>query len=143
MLIEMKEAQTEIEKLRNKIVSNSLDEVLSSVVEINGVNVIKMRYDQLDLDGLRNTGDRIKNKMKSGVVVLGSAFGDKVNFIVTATQDVILKGIHCGNIIKEVAKIAGGGGGGRPDMAQAGAKDVNKIDEALRFSIKMIESQIK
>jgi alanyl-tRNA synthetase len=74
---------------------------------------------------------------------LGSSYGDKVNFIVTATKDVMTKGIHSGNIIKEVAKIAGGGGGGRPDMAQAGGKDISKINQALKAAISVIETQIK
>jgi alanyl-tRNA synthetase len=96
----------------------------------------------LDLEGLRNTGDMLKNKMGSGVVVLASAYGDKVSFIVTATKDVLTKGVHSGNIIREVSKIAGGGGGGRPDMAQAGGKDVSKINDALKSATKIVEAQL-
>lgn len=139
---ELKNAEKEIEQLRNKLVSSEVGDILSNVVEIKGVKVIAAQFDQLDMDGLRNTGDMLKSKLGSGVVVLGSGYGDKVSFIVTATKDVIAKGIHCGNIIREVAKIAGGGGGGRPDMAQAGGKDVSKISEALQYSNKVIEDQI-
>lgn len=140
---ELKNAQKEIEQLRSKLVSGSLDEVLSEAVEVKGIKVVKARFDQLDMEALRNTGDTIRNKMGSGVVVLGSGYEGKVSFVVMATKDVVSKGIHSGNIIKEIAKIAGGGGGGRPDMAQAGGKDLTKLDEALEHSIKVIEAQIK
>lgn len=140
---ELKTAQKELEQLRSKLVSGSLDEVLSKAVEVNGVKVVRARFDQLDMEALRNTGDTIRNKMGSGVVVLGSGYEGKVSFVVMATKDVVSKGIHSGNIIKEAAKIAGGGGGGRPDMAQAGGKDISKIDEALDYSIKVVETQVK
>jgi alanyl-tRNA synthetase len=143
MATELKVAQKELEQLRSKLVSNSLDEVLSKATEVNGIKVVKARFDQLDMEALRNTGDTIRNKMGSGVVVLGSGHEGKVCFVVMATKDVVSKGIHSGNIIKEVAKIAGGGGGGRPDMAQAGGKDISKIDEALDYSVKVIETQVK
>ncbi len=140
---ELKNAEKEIEQLRNKLVSGETEDVISKAVDIKGVKVVTARFDTLDIDGLRNTGDMLKNKIESGVVVLGSNYGDKVSFIVTATKDVMAKGIHSGNIIKEVAKVAGGGGGGRPDMAQAGGKDAAKINDALKAAIPVIEAQIK
>ena len=143
LAIELKNAEKEIESLRRKLISGSLDEILGKAVEIKGIKVVSARFDQLDMDGLRNTSDMIKNKIGSGVVVLGSDFGDKVSFVVTATKDVLDRGIHSGNIIREVAKAAGGGGGGRPDMAQAGGKDVSKINEALQSAIRVIEAQVK
>jgi len=139
---DIKNAEKEIEQLRSKLVSSSIDDVLSKAVEIKGIKVAIARFDQLDLEALRNTGDVIKNKLGSGVVVLASAYGGKVSFVATATKDVVAKGIHCGNIIREVAKATGGGGGGRPDMAQAGGKDVSKINEALQYAPKVIESQL-
>lgn len=140
---DLKNAEKEIEKLRNKLVSGETDDIIAKAADVKGVKVITARFDTLDMEGLRNTGDMLKNKIGSGVIVLGSGYGDKVSFVVTATKDVMSKGIHSGNIIKEVAKIAGGGGGGRPDMAQAGGKDVSKIDEALKSAIGVIELQIK
>ncbi len=140
---ELKNAEKEIEQLRNKLVSGEADEVISKAVEVKGVKVIAARFDTLDIDGLRNTGDMLKNKLESGVVVLASNYGDKVSFVVTATRDVLAKGVHSGNVIKEVAKLAGGGGGGRPDMAQAGGKDASKINDALKAAIPVIEAQIK
>lgn len=143
LMTEIKSNEKEIEQLRNKLVSGAIDEVISRAVDIKGVKVITARFDHLDIEGLRNTGDMLKNKLGTGVIVLGSGYDGKVNFVVTATRDVLDKGVHSGNIIKEVAKIAGGGGGGRPDMAQAGGKDVSKINEALQYSIKVIEGQVK
>ncbi len=140
---EIKNAEKEIEKLRSKLVSGSVDEVLSKTVEVKGIKVVTARFDQLDMEALRNTGDTLKNKLGSGVVVLATGYGDKVSFVVTATKDVLDKGIHSGNIIREVARVAGGGGGGRPDMAQAGGKDVSKIDEALKSAVSVIEGMIK
>lgn len=140
---ELKAYEKELEQLKNKLVSGAADDVLSNAADISGVKVVTARFDQLDMEGLRNTGDMLKNKLGSGVVVLGSSYGDKVSFIVTATKDVLGKGVHSGNVIKEVAKVAGGGGGGRPDMAQAGGKDISKIDQALKQALSVIESQIK
>jgi len=140
---ELKNAEREIEQLRNRLVSGEADEIISKAAEIKGVKVVTARFDTLDIDGLRNTGDMLKNRLESGVVVLASNYGGKVSFIVTATKDVLAKGVHSGNIIKEVAKTAGGGGGGRPDMAQAGGKDASKINDALKASLAVIDSQIK
>lgn len=143
LMAEIKNTQKELEQLRSKLVSGSLDEVLSKAPEIDGLKIITARFDQLDMEALRNTGDTIKSKMGSGVLVLASGYGDKVSFVAMATKDAVQKGINCGNIIKETAKTAGGGGGGRPDMAQAGGTDVSKIAEALKVAVKVIESQIK
>lgn len=140
---EIKDAEKEIEKLRSKLISGEVDSLLSGAVDVKGIKVVTARFEQLDMESLRNTGDTLKNKLGSGVVVLASSHGDKVSLVVMATKDVVQKGIHSGNIIKEAAKITGGGGGGRPDMAQAGGKDVSKIDEALKSAVKIVESQIK
>jgi alanyl-tRNA synthetase len=143
LMAEIKNTEKEIEQLRNKAVSSEIDSIITGAVDVKGIKVVTARFDQLDMEGLRNAGDTIKNKLGSGVVVLASCFGDKVSLIVTATKDLLGKGIHSGNVIKEIAKITGGGGGGRPDMAQAGGKDVSRIDEALKHAVKVIESQVK
>ncbi|MCX7842406.1 MAG: alanine--tRNA ligase [Clostridia bacterium] len=140
---ELKNAEKEIDLLRNKLVSGLLDDVLAKAVEIKGIKVVTARFDQLDMDGLRNTGDTLRGKLGSGVVVLGTGHGDKVSFVVMATKDAVERGIHSGNIIREVARVAGGGGGGRPDMAQAGGKDILKINEALEYAKTVIEGQVK
>ena len=92
---------------------------------------------------LKETADTLRDKVGSGVVVLSNVVDDKVNFVVTATNDVIDRGIHSGNIVREVAKIANGKGGGRPNMAQAGATDITKVDEALSYASEVIKSQVK
>jgi alanyl-tRNA synthetase len=142
LMSELRNAEKEIENLRNSLVSNSIDEILSRVVEVKGVKVLTARFDRLDMEALRNTGDKLRSKLGTGVVILASAQGQKVNFVAMATKDLLRKGIHSGNIIKAVAKAAGGGGGGRPDMAQAGGKDISKIDEALKLAIDVIEKQL-
>ncbi|TCO79072.1 alanine--tRNA ligase [Marinisporobacter balticus] len=140
---ELKAAHQEVEKLKNKIASGNIDEILQNAVEIENIKVIKYKLTGLDMDSLRNLGDQLKNKLGSGLVVLGAENDNKVNFIAMATEDMVRKGIHAGNIIKQIAKIAGGGGGGKPTMAQAGAKDVSKIDEALNHVIQVVKEQIK
>ena len=95
------------------------------------------------MENLRATGDMVRDRLQSGVVVLGAVNGDKVNFVAMATADCVGKGIHAGNIIKATAKAAGGGGGGRPDMAQAGGKQPEKIGEALQIAEQIIKSQVQ
>ena len=92
---------------------------------------------------LKDVADKLRDKLVSGVIVLANTAEDKVNFVVTATEDVVKKGIHSGNIVKEVATIAGGKGGGRPNMAQAGAPDITKVDEALNHASEVVEAQVK
>ena len=140
---ELKAALKEIEQLKAKLASSSFDEVLAGAVDVNGIKIATGRFDQLDMDSLRNTCENLRSRVGSGVVVLGSAFGDKVSFVAMATKDAVERGVHCGNIVKEAAKAAGGGGGGRPDMAQAGGKDTSKIDKALRLAVDAARAQIK
>ncbi len=91
---------------------------------------------------LRNMGDNLKNKMGSGLIVLASGKDSKVSFVVMATEDLVKKGVHAGNLIREIAQIAGGSGGGRPNMAQAGGKDLSKIDEALNRTEEILKKQL-
>jgi len=128
---EMRKLQKENEMLKNKLATSSMDEILESNKEINGVNVIAYRLANLDMDSLRNLGDKLKDKLESCLVVLASEKDGKVNLVAMASEDAVKKGIHAGKVIKEVAKITGGGGGGRPNMAQAGGKDPSQIDNAL------------
>jgi alanyl-tRNA synthetase len=140
---DIKEKEKEIESLKSKMASSIADEILSTKVDIEGITLVAAKVDNLDMNGLRNLGDEIRNRLGSGVVVLGSIQNNKLSFVTMATKDLTNKGIHAGNIIKEVAGRTGGGGGGRPDMAQAGGKDITKIDEALFIVPDLIRSQIK
>ncbi len=140
---DLKAALKEIEQLKDKLVSGSFEEVLSKAVDINGIQAVTARFDQLDMDALRNTCETLRNKTGKGVIVLASGFGGKVSFVAMASKEAVERGAHCGNIIREAAKAAGGGGGGRPDMAQAGGKDLAKIDEALKCAMNAIKEQVK
>ncbi len=139
VVAEIKTLESKIESLNAKLAGGAADEILAGAKDINGIAVVCGRVDGADVDALRNIGDEFKAKTPCGVIVLASADGDKATFVAMATKEAIAKGAHSGNIVREVAKIAGGGGGGRPDSAQAGGKDVAKIDEALACVYGLIE----
>lgn len=143
LLEENKNLSKELHDMKAKMSLQSVDSIFDSKVEVNGVNLITNKFEGMDMDTLRETADNLRDKLGSGVVVLANVVDDKVNFVVTATKDVLDKGIHSGNIVREVAKIAGGKGGGRPNMAQAGASDVSKVDRALSYASEVIKTQVK
>ncbi len=135
--------EKEIEKLKSNLTLSKLDDIIAGISNVDGVDVIYKKLDNLDGNSLRELGDNIKDQLGSVLVVLGSDKDDKVSLVAMATKDLVVKGIHAGNIIKEIAKVTGGGGGGRPDMAQAGGKDASKIEEALNMVPEIIKSQLK
>ena len=140
---EIKEKEKEILELKNKLASGVEDEIIASVKEVKGVKVAVYEVADIDGNSLRDLADKVRNKLSSGVVVLFSNVGGKVNLIAMSTKDVLDKGIHCGKIIKEVAAVVGGGGGGRPDMAQAGGKNPENINSAIEKTYSVIESLVK
>lgn len=140
---DLKEKDKEINELKSKLVQGAEDDILKNVVEVNGVKLVRAGLKDIDANSLRDLGDKVRNKLDLGVVVLASEVAGKVNLIVMATKNALEKGVHCGMIIKEVASIVGGGGGGRPDMAQAGGKNPAKIEEALEKAINVLENQVK
>ncbi len=139
LFTDYKKLQKDFDELKKKMASGSIDELIAKKQDINGFNVISARMDGIEIDVLKDLGDRLKDRTENAVIVLGSVIEEKILFLVMVGQDAIEKGAHAGNIIKEVAKIAGGGGGGKPNMAQAGGKDVSKIDEALKEAFKLVE----
>jgi alanyl-tRNA synthetase len=139
----VKELEHELTELTSKLAHGEVDALLASSQEINGVQVVVGKVSINDPDGLRTVADMVRNRLTCGIVTLGSINGDKVNFVAMVTKEAIAKGIHAGNIVKEVSKITGGGGGGRPDMAQAGGKNPEKLADALQFAIEVIKKQIK
>lgn len=139
---ELKAAQKKAEELAGEIAKAQVSDVADKVKVVKGVAVLAQKVNADSMDALRNLGDQMRDKV-GGVVVLAAAIGDKVSILTMATKDAVAKGVHAGNVVKAVAKICGGGGGGRPDMAQAGAKDASKIDEALSAAYGIIEDQIK
>lgn len=132
VLADLKNLQRENEALKNKLAKGALSEILSQMQEVNGYQVVTARFDDVDMNTMRNLGDQIKDRFENSVVVMANVSGDKVELLAMASEAAIKKGAHAGNIIREVAKIAGGGGGGKPNMAQAGGKNPEKVQEALQ-----------
>ncbi|MFC1905919.1 alanine--tRNA ligase [Chloroflexota bacterium] len=115
-------------------------DLMDRVVTVDGVSVLAAEVSASNVDAMRRIGDMLKQRMGSGVIVLGAVFDDKPSFIAMATPDMVAKGIHAGNIVKRVANVAGGGGGGRPDLGQAGGRDKSKLEEALQLVPSLIKS---
>ncbi len=115
---------------------------MNQVQEVKGVKLLAVNVDGVDMNGLRDLGDQLKAKLGEGVVVLLSNLDGKVNMISMATDGAIAKGAHAGNLIKGIAALVGGGGGGRPNMAQAGGKNPVGISAAVAEAVKVLESQL-
>ena len=143
LLKEVKELQSENESLKSKLAQESLGDVSDQVTEVKGVKVLAAAVDGVDMNGLRDLGDQLKEKLGEGVVVLASSMGGKVSLLAMATPGAMEKGAHAGNLIKAAAAIVGGGGGGRPNMAQAGGKNPEKIGEAIAKIPELVEGQLK
>ncbi|WP_338750302.1 alanine--tRNA ligase [Bacillus sp. FJAT-52991] len=137
---EMKELQRENESLLHKLSNIEAGSLLDNVKEVNGVKFLAARVQATDMNNLRTMADELKQKLHSGIIVLAAPSEDKVNIIAGVTKDLVEKGYHAGKLVKEVASRCGGGGGGRPDMAQAGAKDPSKTEEALQFVEEWVKS---
>lgn len=140
---ELKEKDKEIESLKSKLALSIAEEILNTKENIEGIDLIVYKVDKMDMNSLRNLGDEIRNALGSGVIVLASVANDKISFVSMVTKDIVKKGIHAGNIVKKVAKITGGGGGGRPDIAQAGGRDIAKVEEALNLVPSIIKEGLK
>ncbi|MBF4693703.1 alanine--tRNA ligase [Fusibacter ferrireducens] len=131
LILELKQSQRENEKLKNKLVTSDIDGLIQGAKVIQGMNVITADFTGIDMTTLRNLTDQLKTKLENSVVVLANTSGDKVEFLAVVSDEAVKLGAHAGNLIREVAKVAGGGGGGKPNMAQAGGKHPEKVKEAL------------
>lgn len=131
---EHKALKKELEEMKKQAMGSNLDDLLKNAKEINGIRLITAEFTDYNINDLRSLSDDIKKDNKGVCMVFAAVAGDKVTFLVSLTDDVVEKGYHAGNMIKQVAKIAGGGGGGKADMAQAGGKDVTKVKDALAFA---------
>ena len=140
---EVKELHSENESLKSKMAQESLGDVMSQVVEVKGVKVLASAVPDVDMNGLRDLGDQLKEKLGEGVVVLASAKDGKVSLLAMVTPAAMAQGAHAGNLIKAAAAIVGGGGGGRPNMAQAGGKKPECIPEAIAKIPEIVERQLK
>ena len=139
---EIKALQSENQKLKDKAAKDSLGNVLDQVREVKGMKVLATKVPDVDMNALRNLGDELKDKLGEGIVVLASALDGKVSLVAMATQDAVAKGAHAGNMIKVIAALVGGGGGGRPNMAQAGGKNAVGIDAAIEKVWAVVEGQL-
>ena len=139
---DVKDLEKELESVTLKAALPKARHLVSQAVEVNGAKIVVDTVDGLDGHAIRELADRIKDEIRSGVVVLGSRFDERVLFVAMVTKDLIGQGIRAGDIVKVAATVTGGGGGGRPDMAQAGGKDVSKLDEALAETRSFIESRL-
>lgn len=138
--VQLRETERAHESLQAKLANIEAASLKDDVEQINGVQVLAKQVDVSDMDALRGMMDELKSSLGSAIIVLGSAQGDKVNLVASVSKDLIDQGYHAGKLIKEVATRCGGGGGGRPDMAQAGGKDPAKLNEALAFTSHYVQS---
>ena len=139
---QIKALSSELESLKSQAAKDALGDVFSDAVDVGGVKLLATKVDNVDMNGLRDLGDSLRDKLENGVVVIASVEGGKVNLIATATDSAQKMGAHAGNLIKGIAGLIGGGGGGRPNMAQAGGKDVSGVDACLAKAKEVLASQI-
>ena len=142
MLAEIKALQSENESLKSKAAKEALGDVMDQVAEVKGVKLLAVSVDGVDMNGLRDLGDQLKEKLGEGVVVLASACEGKVNLVAMVTNGAMKQGAHAGNLIKAIAGKVGGGGGGRPNMAQAGGKNPAGIPDAIAEAKAALEGQL-
>ena len=142
LMTELKELQSENESLKAKAAKEALGDVMNKVTEVKGMKLLASSVDNVDMNGLRDLGDSLKNKLGEGVVVLLSNCDGKVNMIAMATDGAVSKGAHAGNLIKGIAALVGGGGGGRPNMAQAGGKNPAGIPDAIKEAANVLEGML-
>ena len=140
---ELKKVRSENESLKAKAAGDALGDAEKGAVEINGVKVIAAKAGNADVQAMRTLTDRLKEKYPDVVVILASESDGKVSLIASASDSAVKKGVMAGNIIKEIAPLVGGRGGGRPNMAQAGGTDASGMDAALSKSVDVVRSQIK
>ena len=142
LLAEMKSLQSENEALKSKAAKEALGDVMDQVITVKGVKLLAAKVTDVDMNGLRELGDQLKDKLGEGVIVLLSEAGGRVNIVAMATDGAQKAGAHAGNLIKGIAALVGGGGGGRPNMAQAGGKNPAGIDSAIAEAAKVLEGQL-
>ena len=143
ILAEMKALQSELDSLKSKAAKDALGNVMDQVVTVKDVKLLATSVQGVDMNGLRELGDQLKDKLGDGVIILASELDGKVNLMAMATDSALSKGAHAGNLIKGIAALVGGGGGGRPNMAQAGGKNPAGIPDAIAKVSEVLESQIQ
>ena len=142
LMEEVKKLNQENQKLKADAAKSAASDVMGNVVTAGDLSILPVALTDVDMNELRNLGDEFKAKLGKSVVILASNAGGKVNLLVMASDDAVAAGIHAGNIVKKIAPMVGGGGGGRPNMAQAGGKDPSGIDAALAAGVEEAKSQV-
>lgn len=142
LMEQLKELSRENEALKDKVAAYEVQDLLNRKQDIKGVNVLVSRVNASDMAQLRSLLDLLRERLGSGVIVLGSAAGDKANIVAAVTQDLIPRGLNAGAIVKEAARVVDGGGGGRPELAQAGGKNPARLDDALNAGIAYIKGKL-
>ncbi|HIY55871.1 MAG TPA: alanine--tRNA ligase [Candidatus Dorea merdavium] len=142
VLAENKELRAEVESLKSKLAKDAMGDVTDQITEVKGLSLLATRIEGVDMNGLRELGDQMKEKLGEGVIVLASAVDGKVSLMAMATEGAVKQGAHAGNLIKGIASLVGGGGGGRPNMAQAGGKNPAGIDDAIGKVKEVLEAQL-
>lgn len=140
---ELKQIQKENDKLKAKLAKEAAGDVLADAIEIDGIHILAKQLTDVDMNGMRDLGDEAKQKLGEAFLVFACEAGGKANLISMATEEAMKKGAHAGNLIKEIAALVGGGGGGRPNMAQAGGKNPAAIPEALDRALVVMKEQLE
>lgn len=141
LVAESRQRQQELDALRGKLARSSIEGLLDKVDRSTGVPVLAAQVETEDAARLREMGDWLRDKLGSGVIVLGAVIGEKPQLLTMVTPDLVAQGYHAGNLVKALAQIVGGGGGGRPEMAQAGGRDVGKLGEAIARASELVAAQ--
>ncbi len=142
LMAENKELSAEVESLKSKMARESMGTIMNQVTEVKGVKLLAAKVEGVDMNGLRDLGDSLKEKLGESVIVLASAVDGKVSLMAMAEKGAVEKGAHAGNLIREIASLVGGGGGGRPNMAQAGGKRPEGIEDAIAKVQSVLEKQL-
>jgi len=143
LLKRMRKLEEEVNVLKNKLVGYEVGELMQQMRSVNGIKLLAAKVKAPDMDSMRGMSDLLRERVKSGVILLGRTDEGKVNLLATVTRDLVANGIHAGKLVRDVARIVDGGGGGRPEMAQAGGKNPTRLQEALDSAIHILEKQIK
>jgi alanyl-tRNA synthetase len=143
VLDQVQSLEKTVTNLRRDLARRDFERILGKVQAIDGVNVVSVRVDVADVTMLREMSDWFRDRLGSGVIVLGAVLGGKPSFVAAVTQDLVRRGLHAGNLVKAIAQRVGGGGGGKPTMAQAGGHDVSQMDEALGLVAELVHKSLQ
>ena len=141
LMQDLHDREREVHRLTQRLAAGSVDSIVAAREMVGDVAMVAAPVDVPDAEGLRNLADQIRDRLGSGIVLLGAVTGDKLGFVACVTRDLVELGYNAGAIAREAARAAGGGGGGRPDMAQAGGRDVSKLDTALAAGVDAVRAR--